>query len=467
MTRPRDLPPAITSGSLTTALDRLGDGVRLPDSDPEVTHFRGIERLLSDDPAEYTTWLNRLAAERLSSQASVAHLSSLFSDLMWLMNSASLAAYACAEAMQICLSDLMLIEDLERCDVPSAAVSELRDTLLEQSLDLVGRLIRNMVSRARVSQEPGGHGDDGVRRLRELDDTRSETVIRGHDQPTDDQPTLVVLTAGRGTRLRSTIPKGLIPVRGVPMISRIIEASSESGIENRAFVLKFRAGVQEEYLSRSGRVLVQDSAEGTGHSAFFALHALRGTAGPVLFSFSDQPFLVRESFERLLARASSAALVVSAFSPAQPDTGRVVRDPGGRVARIGQPRLGDAASAEGDGGLYLMGAGPARKALGNLRNDNVRREFNLPDVAAELTAAGHRVDAVLGPAGEFQSVNTPGDLLLAQLRAAGASGSGTAAPAFLARYGWSTPPGSPDLSPAIDRIMSLIGPVLDLRTEEV
>ena len=54
-------------------------------------------------------------------------------------------------------------------------------------------------------------------------------------------------TAGRGTRLRSTIPTGLVPVGGMPMIKHAILAADQAGIRQKVFVLKYRADVQQEY----------------------------------------------------------------------------------------------------------------------------------------------------------------------------------------------------------------------------
>lgn len=463
MKLPGELNPAITAPTLRGALDRLCGSARLPEADPEVGYLERIEKALSDDPAGYLKWLNRVAAERLRSEEAQAEIATTQRALIALMRTAALSAYACAEAMQICLSDMILLEDLANSDVPRPSIASLRTDLLWQSLDLVARLVKNISVRAKVHH---GHGADGAAkgiRLAELDALRPASVYQESRGPV-----LAVLSAGRGTRLRSTIPKGLIPVAGVPMIARVVQAAMGAGVEHVIFILKYRPECQLHYLSRWGPVIVQDKAEGTAHSAFFALSALHEKSWPVVMSFSDQPFLVPDSFGRLLdaTRTVAGDMVMAIFSPAGSETGRVIRDSMGAVERVAQPRLVNADSLEGDGGLYAMRYGPVLRALGNLRNDNLRREFNLPDVVEELSRTGGRVATVTAPAAEFQSVNTPRDLVLAQLRAAaGSSQNASEAARFFAARGATGPSDDAVVTSSMDRVESLVGPILDLGQE--
>ena len=463
MTGPSELPAILTSASFLAALTSLRGNVPLPEADPEIAYFQRIERYLTEDPAEYQRWLDQVSQGRLQSDRSHAELTSMHRHLRGLMETDALSSYACAEAMQVCLSDLLLLEDLEKAELPWRALQILRKELPEQSLDLVSRLVRNIATRLRIADESGGHDQPQAVRLADFP-ARGPAVV-----PTEPaEPVLTVLTAGRGTRLRSTIPKGLIPLGGVPMIYRTISAAAASGLSQMIFVLKFRPECQADYLARWGSVITQDQAKGTGHSAFFALSALVSQSGPVLLSFSDQPFLSTESFRRLMAAmyTPETDMVLSTFYPAESDSGRIVRDVNGHVLRVIQPRLGETTGTEGDGGLYAVRRDPFLLALGNVRNSNVRGEFNLPDAVSELNGTAHHVRTVACPPGEFQSVNTPRDLVLAQLRAASAARQGDADVAgFFASRGATGPSPSAIADTGMERVKTLIGPIFDLHPE--
>lgn len=463
MTTAATLPDLVTQASVRAALDRVSGSARLAEADPEVQHFATVEERLRSDPAEYLRWIERLGEDRLRASQSRTALTRSLTDISRLIAAAGLGAYAAAEAMQICLSDLILIESLDGADIPRPAIRMLRGELVTRSVELVNRLLRNMATRALAACQPRpAQVEHLARRLSELGPP--VPVAMPYDAGV---PVLVVVTAGRGTRLRSTIPKGLIPVGGIPMVTRIADAAGEAGIRHIVFVLKYRADTQIDYLARRGMVIVQDLAVGTAHSALAALASLRRQRAPVLLSYSDQPFVTRDSFSRPLTGLESADsdLIVSTLKSSGSELGRIIRDSDGAVRRIAQPRLGERGGSEADAGLYALRCDRVLPSLGNLRNDNVRGEYNLPDVAAELIAAGGRVRTAMAPAEEFQSVNTPRDLVLAQLREAaglplGASADVTAFFAALGAVGQ-----SPEsiASVGMERVMSLVGPVLDLR----
>ncbi|MGH3964740.1 MAG: NTP transferase domain-containing protein [Pseudonocardiaceae bacterium] len=397
----------------------------------------------------------------------LAGLSRLYEDRV-------LASYACAEAMQICLADLVILEELQETDVPDASPRALRDELLVASVDLAARLMRNLATRAQISHKASPRNDDPrVRRLSDfLAELRQPPTIP-HDP---DSPVLVVATAGRGTRLRSTIPKGLVPVGGVPMVTRVVQTALEAGIEQFVFVLKYRADVQVDYLRQRGAVLLQDRAEGTGHTVITALAALQEQRAPVLVCYSDIPFLTRQSFLGPLEAVQNlgAELAIATFPTTPTDEiGHILRDEDGAIVRIGQRRLGSQCSDEGDGGVYVFRRDSVLEALGAVRNDNVRYEYAFTDVVSTLVGAGANVCTARGPAEDYMSVNRPSDLVLARLRAATGAvptliplreKQREAALRFFAKNGAEIA-SRRGLTAYLDDVGSLVGAVLDLSSE--
>ncbi len=466
-------PPGYLAGgrSFGQVFEALSDGCPLPAGDREAAHFAELDAWLSDDPAGYGRWIERLAGTLLRTQLSSDCLRWLTAAFLTALREANLAAFACGEALQICLADLALIEELGEAGLPPRDLLALREQLMPASADLVHRLLRNMAVRARVARFGPGASLEGPA-VRLADRVTSEAVDLGRHDP--GRPVLIVLTAGRGTRLRSTIPKGLIPVAGVPMIERVVRAARAAGITQTIFVLKYRAEVQAGYLSRFGAVQVQGEAQGTGHSAITALAALAGQHGTVVLSYSDAPFLAADSFRRVLEPPPDAdgVLRLSTFTPAEGNSGRVVRDGRGRVLRIEQPRLGHSArSDEGDGGLYGFRHEPALRSLAKITNANPRREYQFTDLVGQLTADGFPVRAIRGPREDFQGVNAPSDLVLARLRAATGterdphwrrSVASRDALAFFAAYGASDGAPASGVAKMIEKAEALVGPVLDL-----
>jgi dTDP-glucose pyrophosphorylase len=447
--------------------------------DPEYRYFDALSDRVSDDPADFADWIDRLARTRLRLDASHAHLRSCMDRLRHLRASGALGAFAFGEVAQICLADLVLIEDLAADEVPAPCIAGLRDELLPLSLDLVGRLVKNLARKLEVRlHKQVRPGDPQVRPLRHLIAERQPLP----PVPCDGRrPVLLVLTAGRGTRLRTTLPKALVPVGRRPMIARIVDAVRQGGIDQVVFLLGHRATVQVDYLARFGRVVVQHQPEGTAHSALTGLGALPDQRAPVVMCFSDGPFLTPEAFRRPLEAlvATGADFVVSTH-PVNPndDTGRVERASGGRVVAIAQPRLGATPSVEGDGGVYAWHAPSTLDALGSILNANVRYEYALPDVVAHLADAGKVIATTSGTRCEYDGVNTPADLVLARLRAEVGDRALTPRTAgevarvltFFEAYGGqpatagdqATPPPRHIVDDYIGRTARLVGPLLDL-----
>lgn len=454
---------------------RAADNPAAPD--PEISYLVSVGEWLTADPASYWRWIEQLGRARLRSDRSAAVLAAAVASLSGELRDGKVAPFVCGEALQVCLSDLALIEELEGSDVPPAAVAALRRDLVPASVDLVRRVMRNLRLRLRPRDVVAANAPGKVLRLSEFAAAEPASPSRFGQ----DEPVLLMPTAGRGTRLRSTIPKGLVPVGGIPMIKHAILAADQAGIRQKVFVLKYRADVQQEYLSRFGDIVVQTVAEGNGHSIYAGLSVLPGQRAPVVLAYSDCPFLSADSLRRLMAEPMGPreAFRLSTYAPARDGAGRIVRDGTGEIDRIDQPRIMSVAQDEGDGGLYLLSRESFYAGLGETMNDNSRGEYLLTDVIGALRGMHLGVTGVLGPSQDFQSVDSPADLIMAKLRLA----TGAYTPAqlanprlapqileFFSSYGLRIPqdqaPGSaerPDLAAkAIASVGALVGPLLDL-----
>jgi bifunctional UDP-N-acetylglucosamine pyrophosphorylase/glucosamine-1-phosphate N-acetyltransferase/UDP-N-acetylglucosamine pyrophosphorylase len=229
----------------------------------------------------------------------------------------------------------------------------------------------------------------------------------------------VVLAAGKGTRMKSELPKVLVPVRGRPMIEYVLDTLAAARFDEVLLVVGYRSDLVRQQLAGRPRVAFVEQSEqlGTGHAVIMCREALAGHDGPVLVVAGDSPMLQRESVEALLTefkRDNPACLLGTTHKQDPKGLGRIVRDAAGEFQAIVEER--DAtpeqrAITEVNMSTYLFNCRDLLWALDQLRADNAQKEYYLTDCPGLLRAAGKRVAAraVLKPI-ESLSINTPEEL---------------------------------------------------------
>ncbi len=232
--------------------------------------------------------------------------------------------------------------------------------------------------------------------------------------------TAVILAAGFGTRMKSSLPKTLHPIAGRPMLRHLL-ASCESVFDRIVVVV----GPDMENVARAAAPhasIVQHDRLGTAHAALQA-DALFGE-GEVAVLYADNPLIQPQTMQRLLdrRRAGDAQLALLAMRPADPGRyGRVIGPDlsGGDsyVERIVEWADADAAErAVGlcNAGVLCAAATDMRRWLRAVRNDNAKAEYYLTDVVGLANAEGGRVAAVEAPADELRGVNSRVELAEAE-----------------------------------------------------
>jgi bifunctional UDP-N-acetylglucosamine pyrophosphorylase/glucosamine-1-phosphate N-acetyltransferase len=212
-------------------------------------------------------------------------------------------------------------------------------------------------------------------------------------------PTIVILAAGEGTRMRSATPKVLHEICGRPMIEWTVRAAL--GAEPaRVVVVDGPRRALEGRLPEGVEVAVQDEPRGTGD----AVRAAGGHLGdgPVVVVPGDAPLVTSDVIARLVRAhgETGASATLATMRLDSPDGyGRIVRDSGGAIDRVVETKTsGDAtpdelAIDEVNAGLLAFDAEPLVEALARLESDNSQGEYYLPDVVPLLRAAGREVGA--------------------------------------------------------------------------
>ena len=233
------------------------------------------------------------------------------------------------------------------------------------------------------------------------------------------QPIAVVLAAGKGTRMKSDLPKVLCEANGRPLIDWVLDALEAAGVQQFLVVVGYEAElVKQAWQDRDGvKFVLQDQQLGTGHAVKVCEDHLEGHDGPVLIVAGDSPMIQPESIRSLLDGFETEALdcLLGTLLKDNPQgLGRIVRDEAGRFEAIVEEK--DAtdeqrAITEVNMSTYLFRPEHLLWALGQLKNNNRQGEFYLTDCPAILLGAGRKVDAlpVLKPC-EALSVNTVDEL---------------------------------------------------------
>jgi len=229
---------------------------------------------------------------------------------------------------------------------------------------------------------------------------------------------VVVLAAGKGTRMKSDLPKVLHEVSGRALLDCVLDlGESLTSADNIVVVVGHRADLVEDHLRGRGvRTAVQEPQLGTGDALRVAMQA--APVGDIVVVLSgDVPLLRMVTLDRLVESVEDGAEagLLTAVFPEPGAYGRVVRISGGGVRAIIEAKDADAetlALNEVNAGVYAFRRSSLESALASLKPDNAQGEYYLTDVIGWLTRRSLPVAAtVLDDPGEMQGVNTRDDLL--------------------------------------------------------
>jgi bifunctional UDP-N-acetylglucosamine pyrophosphorylase/glucosamine-1-phosphate N-acetyltransferase len=229
------------------------------------------------------------------------------------------------------------------------------------------------------------------------------------------QAMAIVLAAGKGTRMKSELPKVLVPVNGRPMIRYVIDALRTAGVGRIVVVVGYRADLVRDELAGQADVEFAEQAEqlGTGHAVMMCRHALSAHAGPVVVVAGDSPMLQPSSIAALLEDVAACLLGTVERDDPQ-GYGRIVRDAAGEFVGIVEEK--DASPEqrtirEINVSTYVFNAQELLQTLDQLRADNSQREYYITDCPAIMLRHGKRVAAlpVLKPC-EALSINSVDEL---------------------------------------------------------
>ncbi|HUA09517.1 MAG TPA: bifunctional UDP-N-acetylglucosamine diphosphorylase/glucosamine-1-phosphate N-acetyltransferase GlmU [Candidatus Acidoferrales bacterium] len=209
----------------------------------------------------------------------------------------------------------------------------------------------------------------------------------------------IVLAAGKGTRMKSRVPKVLHEICGRPMLWYTLRELRAAGIDEMLVVTN---GELQARIGEFGvRGVVQQEQLGTGHAVKIALEALEPqTNGRILVAYGDMPLVTHDIFARALAALDggepAAMSLVTVKMPLPSNFGRIVRhgDNAVRIIEVRDAGPSELAIDEMNAGIYAFDERELREAVGVLKNDNAQEEYYLTDAVYHFVKNGKRVRPV-------------------------------------------------------------------------
>jgi bifunctional UDP-N-acetylglucosamine pyrophosphorylase/glucosamine-1-phosphate N-acetyltransferase len=233
----------------------------------------------------------------------------------------------------------------------------------------------------------------------------------------------IVLAAGKGTRMKSDIPKVMHEIAGAPMLIHVLNAAKAAAVDELCVVV----GPGMDQVAATAKstdadlpVFVQAEQRGTADAVKAARAAFMGFAGPVIILYGDTPLLRAETVGRLASElANGADLVVLGFEADDPaGYGRLLLDERGRLIAIRE----DKDASEQERAIKLCNSGimgfrsgkTLTDLLSRIGNANAKGEFYLTDAVALAKADGLDTHMLRGEAAEVLGVNSRAELAQAE-----------------------------------------------------
>ena len=217
---------------------------------------------------------------------------------------------------------------------------------------------------------------------------------------------VVILAAGKGTRMKSDLPKVMHPLAGKPMISLLIDQVSAHLNPERIIVVTAPEQENLRDLVHPHHSVIQEKQLGTGDAARAALPALEGFEGNVLILLGDEPFLPLEAAAEMAVHDTPSVMAI--IPPDPTGLGRIVMDENGQLIRIVEEKDCSAEDAEiciCNGGNFCVPADMLGRWLNGIGNNNAQSEYYLTDIPELARAEGINFDVFTVPIDHVWGVN--------------------------------------------------------------
>ena len=223
----------------------------------------------------------------------------------------------------------------------------------------------------------------------------------------------IILAAGKGTRMKSKMPKVLHKVCGKSMVECVIDEAAKLGCEGVCVVIGDKAEMVKESLEgKNVAFALQEQQLGTGHAVMQAADFIEDDKD-VIILYGDTPLIKAETLEKFInfhRENKNSVSVISAIVEDSAGYGHIIRDSEGHFVKNVEYK--DATEEEKlvkeiNTGIYCFKGKDLKESLSKINNNNAQGEYYLPDTLEILLKEGKGVDAVsVGDVTEFAGVNS-------------------------------------------------------------
>jgi UDP-N-acetylglucosamine diphosphorylase/glucosamine-1-phosphate N-acetyltransferase len=233
------------------------------------------------------------------------------------------------------------------------------------------------------------------------------------------KPAAIILAAGKGTRMRSDLPKVVFPIGGRPMVCAVVDACLAAGCGRVVVIVGHKQELVREALKDYATVeyAVQDQQLGTGHAVQCCADVMAGFAGDAFVLCGDGPLIRPETLATVIERhvkSGAAATLATSVIEDPNGYGRIVRDAAGKFVAIVEQKNATPEQlkvCEVNPSYYCFDVPAMFGALKRVTRNATTNEYYLTDVPALLMAEGKRVEVIDAvPPEDILSINTPEDL---------------------------------------------------------
>ncbi|MFC1478296.1 NTP transferase domain-containing protein [Candidatus Margulisiibacteriota bacterium] len=236
----------------------------------------------------------------------------------------------------------------------------------------------------------------------------------------NDKQIAIVLAAGKGTRMKSDLPKVLHTINGAPLLQYVLDSiNSIQGFDDIYVIVGHKAElVIREFTKQEHLTFIEQKEQlGTGHAVMHVCPYLQNISGNVVVLCGDTPLLTSQTISSLISfqkETKAAAVVLTADLDDPAHYGRIIRDHNGNVLAIREFR--DCTEPEKqikeiNSGVFCFDIQQLLFALDRLTSDNDQKEFYLTDTLEILKANGKTIKAVkTDDPQEISGINTVTEL---------------------------------------------------------
>ncbi|GAB6138979.1 bifunctional UDP-N-acetylglucosamine diphosphorylase/glucosamine-1-phosphate N-acetyltransferase GlmU [Halanaerobaculum tunisiense] len=224
---------------------------------------------------------------------------------------------------------------------------------------------------------------------------------------------VITLAAGKGTRMKSKLPKVLHKVAGKSMVQHAVDTAAELNPAHNMVVVGYKANQVQAETAGNLEFITQEEQLGTGHAVMQAQDDLQDFAGTILVMYGDTPLLTPDTLQQLVATHQEEAAAATVLTTEVEDPsgyGRIIRDQSDQVVKIVEEEdttESEAQIQEINTGICCFDSQLLWETLTDVTSDNAQGEYYLTDVVGILAKQGELVTAVVTPdSEETVGVNT-------------------------------------------------------------